>query len=190
MRILLLGLLIAIVSNCKAKCDKPVVHRDTIFVTDTIVVKKDIIQQSEYFQLYEKLLEQKQQEYDSSLNFINWIAGILAVLFTLIISIGVFLGFNEFRQIKEDLKKQLESKKTEIEDNIQRKLSEESKKVADQLITSKYEEDVTDLKERASNLETMSKLISDSYVLRFDKEKPELKELKEKEKSSNPFKDK
>lgn len=190
MRILLLVLLTTISCNCIAKCVRPTVHRDTIFLTDTILIKKEIIQKSEYFQLYEKLLEQKQQEYDSSLNLLNWIAGILAVVFTLVISLGVILGFNEFRQIKRDLKEQLESKKKEIEENIQSKLSVESKKVADQLITDKYEEDMTDLKERASNLETMSKQILDSYVLRFDKEKPELKELKEKEKSTNPFNNK
>lgn len=190
MREILIGLLIVIFSNYNAKCNNPVVCHDTIFFTDTIFVKDENIKQSEYHQFYEKLLEQKQQEYDSSLNFLNWIAGILAVLFTIVVSLGVLLGFNEFRQIKIDLKTQLESKKTEIEQNLQSKLSEESKRVADQLITSKYEEDVTDLKERASSLEAMSKEITDSYVLRYGKERPELKELNRKEKSTNPFENK
>jgi hypothetical protein len=188
MRLLLLVLLTTISFSTEAKSVRPITQRDTILLTDTILIKKEMVQKSEYYQLFEKLIEQKQQGYDSTLNFLNWIAGILAVLFTLIISIGVFLGFNEFRQIKRELKEQLESKKNEIEKNIQIKLFEESKKVADQLISDKYEEEMTDLKERASNLESISKQILDSYVLRFNKEKPELKELKEKGKSTNPFK--
>ncbi len=71
MRTLLLVLLTTISCNCIAKCIRPSVNRDIIFLTDTILIKKVTIQQSEYFQLYEKLLEQKQQEYDSSLNLLN-----------------------------------------------------------------------------------------------------------------------
>ncbi len=180
-------------SICSSQNSKPqkILKSDTTKNGDTLKIKTIVIEeqitQSEYYQELEKILDQKQLHFDSSLNILNWVAGILAVLFTLIIGFGVYLGFNEFRQIKTDLRTELLDVKTQLERDLNSKLQAEAKKIAEDLIIKKYEEDISELKEKTNNLEGFTQAIADSYWIKPLNEKPMLEQERKKAKIKNPF---
>ena len=119
--------------------------------------------QDGYYDLYSKLLDQKQQSYDSAVNHLNYWAGALGVVFTAILGIAIFIGVYEIRVIKGELK---------VGKELNERIAIEAKRLVDIVTADKYEGDISLLKERADNLETLAAEIIESYVVRFDRTMP------------------
>lgn len=105
----------------------------TIINTDTII-------RSEYYDLLEKVVEQKQLFYDSSLSTLNLWAAIIAVFIGFVTVIFLILAFIGFSKIKD------------IEVHLEEGLDDKVKKI----VTSKYEADISYLNERMDEIESIS----------------------------------
>jgi hypothetical protein len=102
---------------------------------------KSNLDKADYMELMEKMLEQKQAFYDSSLNTLNFwgtIIGCFIAFITLGFAIMVFIGYTKIADIKTEIEEQLEVK---------------MKKIA----TDKYEADISDFNNRISALESGEK---------------------------------
>lgn len=105
-------------------------------ISDTLGIKESDIEKK-YMLLYEKMLEQKQQHYDSSLDTLNLWASIFGASIGIITLLFVILSFIGFSRIK-DIGISIEEK---LEDSVKR------------IITDKYEPDITAINHRLSQLE-------------------------------------
>jgi lipid II:glycine glycyltransferase (peptidoglycan interpeptide bridge formation enzyme) len=142
-----------------------VIKIDTIYVQDTIkkVIMLDRTQmnQSEYYDLYDKLMKENAEHYNSAIHTVELFVACLTLFFAFVLAGLVWLGWDKYKEMKSDLER-----------DINVRIRDEARRVADQLVTDKYEKDMTELKEKTNNLETFTQEISDAYVQRHDKEKP------------------
>jgi hypothetical protein len=157
---------------------------DTIYNYETNVISFDTINkvmiQSEYNKLYEQVLDQKQNHYDSTLTTLQWFTAIFGALITMIVFIVGFLGYNSMESIRNRLRSDFDSEKTEIEKKI--------KSEANRISALRYETEINELKEKISNLERYSEDASNSFTLKKGKEKPELRQnIETPSRTSNPF---
>lgn len=157
---------------------------DTVYVKTDVLVKNDAINQtilkSEYNDLYEKLLDQKNSHYDSSLTSLQVIAGILAIVLTIILALAAYFGWNRFDSMNESFKTLFKEEKENIEKRINQKTEE--------LTRLKYEKDINELKESNNNLERFANDASESFSVKRGKNKPVLyTEVKTPKSKTNPF---
>ena len=157
---------------------------DTVYVKTDVLVKNDTINQtilkSEYNELYEKLLDQKNSHYDSSLTSLQVIAGILAIVLTIILALAAYFGWNRFDSMNKSFKALFKEEKENIEKRINQKTEE--------LTRLKYEKDIKDLKESNNNLERFANDASESFSVKRGKKKPVFyTEVKTPKSKTNPF---
>ena len=118
--------------------------------------KDQQIQKSEYYELLEKVLDNKQQFYDSTLNNLNfWSAtvGALIAFLTLLFVVLSFAGFSRIRDIR-----------LHIEEGLDRRINS--------LVTDKYEPDITDLRRRLFELEDKSRSGNTQYIPKHEFKNP------------------
>lgn len=157
---------------------------DTVYVKTDHLIQNDTINQtilrSEYNDLYEKLLDQKNSHYDSSLSFLEVVIGMVSLIVVIVLSIGAYLGWNEFKSMHASFKEQFKEEKETIEKRIDQKTEE--------LTRLKYEKDINELKEANNNLERFAIDASEAFSVKSGKEKPILyTEVKTPKSNGNPF---
>lgn len=157
---------------------------DTVFNFQTKSISYDtinkIVLQSEFNKLYEQVLDQKQKHYDSTLTTLQWIGGIFSALITILVFIIGFLGYNSIETIRNKLRTDFDSEKTEIAEKI--------KLEANRVSVLRYEAEINDLKEKTSNFERFAEDASNSFTVKKGKEKPELRQkIETPSRTSNPF---
>lgn len=170
--------------NDTAHIKRTVLVYDTIYDHETSVISYDtinkVIFQSEYNRLYEQILDQKQNHYDSTLTTLQWFTAIFGILMTIIVFIFGLFGFNSIESIRKRLKSDFDSERTEIESKI--------KLEANRISALRYENEINELKEKISNLERYSEDASNSFMLKEGKETPELRQkIDTPSRTSNPF---
>ncbi len=158
---------------------------DTVYQQTTIVFQNDTLNEtivrSEYNDLYEKLLDQKNAHYDSSLSFLEVLFAILSLVIVIILAISAYLGYNEFKSMKSNLKTDLAEAKQDISKDLNSK--------ANEIATLKYEKDITLIKEDIINLESFANEASEGFSVKRSKNKPKLKGITDqpRKKETNPF---
>lgn len=190
----LLLLLVSLLGNSQET--KKVTKYDTIFETKTIkiidtiyektssIFKNDTLNEtivhSEYNGLYEKLLDQKNNHYDSAVSFLEVLFAILALVIVIVLTASAYLGFNEFKSMKSTLRTDLAEEKNNIEKRINSKVEE--------LTRLKYEKDITELKESYNNLERFAQDASISFSVKRGHETPTVSsEIETPKTQTNPF---
>jgi predicted PurR-regulated permease PerM len=157
---------------------------DTVYTKTDILIKHDTINQtivlSEYNDLYNRLLDQKNSHYDSSLVFLQVVIGIVSLIIVIILAFGAYLGWNEFKSMNASFKALFKEEKENIDRRINQKTEE--------LTRLKYEKDINELKDSNNNLERFANEASESFSVKSGKEKPILySEVKTPKSRTNPF---
>tara|TARA_R110000868_G_scaffold179113_1_gene419090 strand:- start:1623 stop:2168 length:546 start_codon:yes stop_codon:yes gene_type:complete len=157
---------------------------DTIIQTETRVISYDTINQtithSEYNELFERTLDQKQKHYDSALGRLEWINGIIGIIITIILFIFGFLGYTSINNIKKNLKENLSDEIKQIDQKIEKK--------ANTISSLRYDKEITDINQKLLNLERFSEDARNSFSVKRGQTKPELNQQIETPKSStNPY---
>jgi Tfp pilus assembly protein PilO len=130
--------------------------------------------------LYEKLLDQKNSHYDSSLSFLEVLFAIISLIIVVVLAVSAYLGWNEFKSMESKFKDLYKEEKESIENRINDKIEE--------LTRLKYEKDINDLKESYNNLERFAHDASESFTVTKGKEIPTLyTEVKTPKTKENPF---
>lgn len=190
-------LLLVFSLNCYSQSESiKIVKYDTIYETktirliDTVYTKTDVmfkndtlnetIVRSQYNELYEKLLDQKNSHYDSSLSFLEVLFAIISLIIVIVLTVSAYLGWNEFKSMEAYFKNLFKEEKESIDKRITDKVEE--------LTRLKYEKDINELKESYNNLERFSQEASDSFSVKRGKDKPSLyTEVKTPKTNKNPF---
>lgn len=157
---------------------------DTVYAKTDVFIKYDTINQtivkSEYNDLYNRLLDQKNSHYDSSLVFLQVVIGIVSLIIVIVLAFGAYLGWNEFKSMNASFKALFKDERENIDRRIIQKTEE--------LTRLKYEKDINELKESNNNLERFANEASESFSVKRGKEKPILySEVKTPKSGTNPF---
>ncbi len=161
---------------------------DTITIRDTLYADNinqiSLKYKEDYLTFYKELLDQKQQQYDSLLNTLNFSLTAFGILFTILIAVGFIRTEVQIRNLKKNHEKKLDDHKNLIIGDLN--------KYIDQIIKEKmlapYAEDVNDLQNNAANIDRILRDICDSYILKAGHQRPDLNQLKNPLRNSkNPF---
>ncbi len=157
---------------------------DTVYVKNDYIIQNDTINEtilrSEYNNLYEKLLDQKNSHYDSSLSFLEVVVAIVSLIVVVVLAAGAYLGWNEFKSMHSTFKEQFREEQETIEKRIDQKTEE--------ITRLRYNKEINELKEANNNLERFANDASEAFSVKRGKEKPTLyTEVKTPKSTSNPF---
>jgi methyl-accepting chemotaxis protein len=147
---------------------------DTIYIRDTVyfsnIEGNQLKYQENYLKFYEALLDQKQKHYDSNLSTLNWVVTIFGIMISIFVVLGYIRSRNQIKELQKEHKDTLEDHKNLIVSDLNNKIDE----IIKEKLVRSYAEDLKDLIEKNANLDRVVREISESYVLRYDKSKPEI----------------
>ncbi len=168
---------------------------DTIIEKELRVIQYDTlnlsIKHSQYNELFEKTLDQKQKHYDSALSKLQLIVEIIAIGLTLFAIFIGFFGYNSINSIRKNLSEKLNEESQAIKEKLKEESQSIKKKInteVDEIVRLKYEAEITELKDKINNLERFSEEASNSFTVTRGKQRPKLNDVIKTPKSNkNPF---